>query len=46
MSRGYGELIYLPPNDFWNIPDFGAKCEKCEPKNTVILEDGELKKHV
>jgi hypothetical protein len=25
-----GELNYLTPHAFWNITDFGAKCEKCE----------------
>jgi len=24
-----GELNYLTPHAFWNISDFGAKCEKC-----------------
>jgi hypothetical protein len=28
---------------FWNITDFGAKCEKCETINTITLEEGELK---
>lgn len=23
-----GELNYLTPHAFWNISDFGAKCEK------------------
>jgi hypothetical protein len=31
---------------FWNITDFGAKCEKCERINTITLENGELKKQV
>jgi hypothetical protein len=38
-----GELDYLTPHAFWNITDFGAKCEKCETTNTIILEEGELK---
>jgi hypothetical protein len=39
-----GELNYLTPHAFWNITDFGAKCEKCEMINTITLEKGELKK--
>jgi hypothetical protein len=39
-----GELNYLTPHAFWNITDFGAKCEKCETINTITLEKGELKK--
>jgi phage FluMu protein Com len=41
-----GELNYLTAHAFWNITDFGAKCEKCETINTVTLENGELRKHV
>jgi hypothetical protein len=29
---------------FWNITEFGAKCEKCETINTITLEKAELKK--
>jgi hypothetical protein len=39
-----GEPNYLTPHAFWNITDFGAKCEKCETINTITLEEGELKK--
>ena len=39
-----GELSYLTPHTFWNITDFGAKCERCETINTITLEEGELKK--
>jgi hypothetical protein len=39
-----GELNFLTPHAFWNISDFGAKCERCETINTITLEDGELKK--
>jgi hypothetical protein len=39
-----GELNYLTPHAFWNITDFGAKCEKCETKNTVTIVMGELNK--
>jgi hypothetical protein len=35
---------FLTPHAFWNISDFGAKCEKCETINTITLEEGELKK--
>jgi hypothetical protein len=38
-----GELNYLTPHAFWNISDFGAKCEKCETINTITLDNGELK---
>jgi hypothetical protein len=40
-----GEPNYLTPHAFWNITDFGAKCEKCETINTITLEKEELKKH-
>jgi hypothetical protein len=39
-----GEPHFLTPHAFWNITDFGAKCEKCETLNTVTIENGELKK--
>jgi hypothetical protein len=39
-----GGLNYLTPHAFWNVTDFGAKCEKCETINTITLENGELKK--
>jgi hypothetical protein len=39
-----GEPNYLTPHAFWNITDFGAKCEKCDTINTITLEEGELKK--
>jgi hypothetical protein len=39
-----GEPNYLIPHAFWNITDFGAKCEKCETINTITLANGELKK--
>jgi hypothetical protein len=39
-----GKPNCLTPRAFWNISDFGAKCEKCETKNTMTLEKGELKK--
>ena len=39
-----GELNYLTPHAFWNITDFGARCEKCDTINTITLEEGELKK--
>jgi hypothetical protein len=39
-----GELNYLTPHAFWNISDFGARCERCETINTITLENGELKK--
>jgi hypothetical protein len=31
-------------NAFWNITDFGVKCEKCEMINTITLESGKLNK--
>jgi hypothetical protein len=37
-----GELNYLTLHAFWNITDFGAKCEKCE--TMITLEKGELEK--
>jgi hypothetical protein len=39
-----GELNYLTPPAFWTITNFGAKCEKCETINTIMLVNGELKK--
>jgi hypothetical protein len=42
-SKKCGEPNYLTPHAFWNITDFGAKCEKCETTNTIILEERELK---
>jgi hypothetical protein len=41
-----GELNYLTSKAFWNIIDFGAKCEKCETINTITLENGELRKQI
>ena len=41
-----GEPNFLTPHAFWNITDFGAKCEKCETINTITLEKGELVKQV
>jgi hypothetical protein len=41
-----GELNYLTNHAFWNIADFGAKCEKGEALNTIALENGELQKQV
>jgi hypothetical protein len=41
-----GEPNFLTPHAFWNITDFGAKCERCETINTITLENGELKKLV
>jgi hypothetical protein len=29
-----GEPNFLTPHAFWNITDFGGKCEKCETINT------------
>jgi len=37
--KKYGELGYLTSKAFWNITDFGAKCEKCETINTITLEN-------
>jgi hypothetical protein len=39
-----GEYRYLAPHAFWNISDYGAKCEKCRTINTITLVNGELKK--
>ena len=41
-----GEPNFLTPHAFWNITDFGAKCEKCETINTITLENGVLKRQV
>ena len=41
-----GELNYLTPHAFWNISDFGAKCENCRTVNAVTIVIGELKKQV
>ena len=37
-------MRFLTPHAFWNITNFGAKCEKCETIKTKTLEKGELKK--
>jgi hypothetical protein len=39
-----GEYRYPTPHAFWNINDFGAKCERCSMITTITLENGELKK--
>ena len=44
--KKWGEPNYLTPHAFWNISDFGAKCEKCETINTITLENGGLRKQV
>jgi uncharacterized Zn finger protein len=41
-----GEYRYLTPHAFWNISDFGAKCEKCGTINTITLVDEEIRKQV
>jgi hypothetical protein len=41
-----GELDHLTPHAFWNISDFGARCEKRETINAITSEEGELKKQV
>jgi phage FluMu protein Com len=46
LCKKCGELNYPIPHAFWNITDFGAKCEKCETINTITLEKGELKNQV
>ena len=45
-SKKCSELNFLTPHAFWNITDFGAKCEKCETINTITLGKGELKKQI
>jgi hypothetical protein len=35
-----GESNYLTPHAFWNIADFGAKCEKCETINMINVGKG------
>jgi hypothetical protein len=40
------EPNFLTPHAFWNISDFGAKCERCETINTITLENGELKNQI
>jgi hypothetical protein len=46
LCKKCGELNYPIPHAFWNITDFGAKCEKRETINTITLEKGELKNQV
>jgi hypothetical protein len=36
------ELDFLTPHAFWNITDFGAKCEKCETINMITSKMGNL----
>ena len=36
-------MILLFPPAFWNITDFGGKCEKCAVTNTTTLEQSESK---
>ena len=43
LCKKCGELNYLTPHAFWNITDFGAKCEKRETINTITLEMGNLR---
>jgi hypothetical protein len=44
--KKWGEPNILTPHAFWNIADFGEKCEKCEKINTITLVNGRLKKLV
>ena len=37
------EPNFLTPHAFWNITDFGAKCEKSVTINTITLENGSSK---
>jgi hypothetical protein len=30
-----GEPNFLTPHAFWNITNFGTRCEKCETINTI-----------
>jgi hypothetical protein len=39
-SMKSGEPNFLTPHAFWNISDFGAKCEKCETINTITRGAG------
>jgi hypothetical protein len=36
-SKKCGEPNFLTPHAFWNISNFGTKCEKCETINTITL---------
>jgi hypothetical protein len=44
--KKYSGLYYLTPHAFWNITDFGAKCEECVTINTIKLEKGEFKRQI
>ena len=39
-------LYYLTPHAFWDITDFGAKCEECVTINTITLEKGKFKRQI
>jgi hypothetical protein len=41
-----GDINYLTPHAFWNITDFGAKCEKCGTINKATIVMGQLRKLV
>ena len=41
-----GELDYDTSKAFWNITDFGAKCEKCGTINKATIVMGQLRKLV
>jgi hypothetical protein len=43
VRNAANQIILSYRHAFWNITDFGAKCEKCGTINTVTLENGELK---
>ena len=44
--KKYGELDYYTSKAFWNITDFGAKCEKCGTINKATIVMGQLRKLV
>ena len=44
--RKCSDLNYFTPHAFWNIRDFGAKCQRYGTINNITMMMGELKKQI